>query len=265
MNKIHSILPVILVLILTYLLAVMFWLIFTPKLSENPAIFTQAKLVIIEVPGDIFGNKKVPTKEKVVVKKIKQSKLNLQLIGVLFQRENSIAIVSPSDKPALAKNYRVGDKVKVGVVIKEIGTNFVILKRGEKLEKLTFKKDAKSDDIIIGQFKSSRSKLSTVQKSKLDDYRLNIIKNPKKLLSIVSVVPFFSNGKMLGVKVKPNKDKDIFIGLGFKSGDIITKVNNISVNNFSKFGIIRQLIYSNTAFTLQVKRGNETIVLEVSL
>jgi type II secretion system protein C len=269
MKKIASMLPVILVLILTYLLATIFWLVFTPKSSDNnPVTATQTNLATVVIANDIFGNKEIRTK-KPIVKEVKKSKLNLDLIGVLYKREKSFAIIAPLGSPKRAKNYRVGDDVKTGVKLHQVGRDFVLLqRRGGKLEKLLLvKKKDKRTLFSRGKVNkiTQKSQLDFVQKQQLNDYRDQVVDNPRQLLSVVSLVPFFSNGKMQGIKVKPNKKRKLFYALGLKAGDIITKVNQIRTNNFSNFGTIRELIHSNTRFNLEIKRGNEIIILEVSL
>jgi general secretion pathway protein C len=244
-------------------------LVFTPKLSNNNSVTaTRINLTTSSIPSDIFGNKASST-NKPAIKTVKQSKLNLNLIGVLYKREKSFAIIAPLGSPKRAKNYKVGDSVKTGVKLYQVGRDFVLLeRRSGKLEKLLLIKRI-NKKLLFGNFRAKKltqkSQLNLTQKRQLNDYRDSIVDNPEQLLSVVSLVPFFSNGKMQGVKVKPNKKRALFNALGFKAGDIIIKVNQIHTNNFSNFGKIRKLIHANTKFNLEIKRGNEIIILEVSL
>ncbi len=264
MNKINLVLATVLILIASYIAADIFWLIVKPKVVESgvkPISKYQENLVLA---NNIFGSKKAVVLKKSVAK-VKYSKLNLDLIGVLFKREKSFAMIAPSGQRALAKTYQVGDHIKTGVSVKEIGADFVILQRGAKLEKLIYKRVTTKDDAIDKNIVENKTKLSTIQRQTLNDYRLEIISNPKKLLSVVSIVPTFKNGKMLGVKVKPSKDKQIFKDLGFESGDIITKINHTYIDSFNKFAKIRQIIYTNSAFDLRIKRNNKTVNLSIQL
>ncbi|MBE8232255.1 MAG: hypothetical protein HAW67_00870 [Endozoicomonadaceae bacterium] len=265
MNKINLALAAVLMLIASYIAADIFWLFASPEVvvsSDKPnAVKNQENLVLA---NDIFGGQKIIEVKKAPVKVV-ETKLNLDLIGILFKREKSLAIIAPSNSHALAKTYQVDDDIKTGVSVKEIGADFVILQRGKKLEKLIYKHAGSKEDGIDKVVAKNKAKLSTKQKEVVNDYRAEIASNPRKLLSIVSVIPTFKNGRMLGVKVKPDKDKQIFNALGFKSGDIITKVNHTLVNNFNKFAKIRQIIYTNSSFDLKIKRNNKTVYLSIQL
>ena len=265
MNKINLSFSAIFILIASYIAADLFWLVVKPEVVQSaPHSGGKQYTDNLGLANNIFDNKKIvevvePEPE------IIYTKLNLDLIGVLFREQKSFAIIAPTKNHRLAANYKVGDSVKPGAIVKEIGTDFVILKRGDKLEKLIYKFNDKKSISVKNTSNTQKSKLSTIQRQKLDDYRLEILSNPKKLLSIVSVIPAFKNGKMIGVKVKPNKDKKIFKDLGFKTNDIITKINRIYINNFSNFAKIRKFIYNNSSFDLQIKRNNKTVHLSIQL
>ena len=269
MRQLNFIFTTILVVVLSYIAADLLWLVWKPEVGQASTVAVKkTPLQQISLPTDIFGKRQV-IPVKTPAKKVKQSKLNLELIGVLFKHKDPFAIIAPVGQLSLAKTYQVGDTVKTGVLVHDIGADFVLLKRGDKLEKLLFKKANNAANIISnrgkGPKKSSQSKLSPVQRSTVNEYRVEIVNNPKKLLSLVSVVPFFENGQMLGVKVKPGKDRAIFQALGFKSGDVITKINNINIDNFNKFAKIRQMIYDNLNFDLSVKRDDRIVHLSIQL
>ncbi len=263
-DKLNLIVIAALTLLLSHIATDVFWLIFKPEavqVTVTPKVLQKN----LTLDAHIFGSKKI-VKVAPPKTKVKKTKLNLDLIGILFKDNRSLAIIAPSGVRALAKIYAVGDSVKTGVKVKKIGVDFVILERGKTWEKLLFaKKEGEKNNIFGTKSLTKKSKLSTAQKKKLDDYRLEIISNPEKLLSIVNVVPFFKNGKMLGVKVKPNQDKKIFNDLGFKPNDIVTKVNNTKINSFDIFAKIRDIIYSNNFFDLEVERDNKTVYLSIQL
>ncbi|MBE8190470.1 MAG: hypothetical protein HAW58_06445 [Candidatus Thioglobus sp.] len=262
MNKINLAFVAILTLFASYIAADIFWVFASPEVAAadvKAKISKNHKTLVLA--DNIFGNKIVKKKS---LEKVEQSKLNLDLIGILFKAKRSFAIIAPANSHKLAKNYKVGDSIKTGVSVKEIGADFVILQRGKKLEKLIYKhatKTGKLDNI----FTKNTAKLSSRQKKTLNNYRLEISSNPKKLLSLVSVIPAFKNGKMIGIKVKPSKDKRIFKDLGFKTNDIITKINHTFIDNFNKFAKIRQIIYTNSLFNLKIKRNNKTVYLSIQL
>lgn len=262
-KKIQNGLMAALTLVLSYLAADIFWLLVQPQVAAPIVVNIGGKSTTdLVVKRNIFGKQAAQVKKP--SKEVKQSKLNLVLIGVLFKREKSFAIIAHSNAIALAKTYQAGDSIKTGIRVKEIGENFVILARGETLERLVFKPNG-AGSRVINKSKVHNSKLSITQKNKLDNYRLQIVSNPTKLLSVVSVAPFFKDGKMLGVKVKPNKNKQIFKDLGLKSSDIITKINHIDIDSFDKFAQIRQIIYTSSLFDLKIKRNNKIVYLSIQL
>lgn len=272
-NQINLTLTVILTLVMSYTVSGVFWHIFAPEPKSLITLNTQ-KITPdnLRVASNIFGSKKTfkkapKLKKSKKPKKIKLSPLNLDLIGILFKNSNrSLVMIVPSGSRK-SKVYGVGDKVKPDAVVKTIKADSVIFQRGDQTEELYLKKLKKNTIISDTKNKSNtyKGKLSVKQKKTINNYRSEIIKNPRKLLSVVSVLPFFRGGEMLGVQVKPNKDKKIFNGLGFKSGDIIVKVNDTRVDNFNKFAKLRQTIYSKRRFDLEIKRAGETIYLSIDL
>lgn len=258
-------LTLLLTVVIAYASAQIFWLVFMPNLipTINSIALNQQRATQLNLKNNIFGNKKIVKKS---TKKVKESKLNLTVVGILFRQEKSIAIIAPSSALVLAKTYRINDSIKTGVKVKEIGESFVILNRNGKLEKLQYHKKIAGKSLVTQSKKKTEAvRLSEPQKSRINDYRLEIVSNPKKLLSIVGVIPFFKNGKMIGVKVKPNQDKQLFNALGFKSGDIITTINQISIDNFNKFAKIQQTIFNSSSFDLTLKRQNKTVHLNLQL
>lgn len=272
MNKINLTSAAILTMAISYVIAGIFWRVVAP----NPAFLTapnpQPPQANLRIANNIFGNKKNQKKPPIKSQKIKLSPLNFKLVGILLREpHNSFAIISPLNTNAAAKVYQKGDNLTTDAVIEQIKATSVILKRGEKTEELRLQKPEKNPVISnknrqnTGKRIIQKAKLSTIQRSTLNDYRVEIVSNPSKLLSLVSVLPFFRDGKMVGVKVKPNKNKAIFNDLGFKSGDIIVEINNIRIDNFNKFAKLRQLIYSQSAFDLKIQRNNKNIYLFIQL
>ncbi|CAB5502628.1 hypothetical protein THERMOT_1650 [Bathymodiolus thermophilus thioautotrophic gill symbiont] len=206
-------------------------------------------------------------------KKVKLTPLNLTLVGTVFKRRNALAIIKNGRKKA--KIYRQGDKIIAGVLLKDIAKDYVVIERGEKLEKILIKfkyvdpnANSRSKVVELDEFKQNKfssTALSVKQKNKLGGYLKEISKNPRGLLSLIRIEPNFSDGKLIGFRINSSKEKRLFKELGFREHDVITRINDTMLDSLSASFKIVGLLKKTKNFDIYLDREGEQHIITIDL
>ena len=218
--------------------------------------------------NDLFGHFQSIQVSQKNYKKVKLTPLNLILIGTVFKEKNALAIIK--NGRAKAKIYQQDDEITPGVRLKDVTKSYVVIERGGKLEKILIKFK------YINPRNSSKNKaidfdvpppvkLSKTQKHKLVNYLHKISDNPRGLLSLISITPNFKNGKLIGFKLNSSKEKSLFKGLGFEENDIVTRVNNIVLDNLSASFKMIKLLKQTKSFDFYLDRQGEQHIITINL
>jgi len=218
-------------------------------------------------PVYLFGRNEAKPVSKPVVeqKKVKKTRLNLKLMGVLSSPHMSVAIISKSGK---SESYVLEDSIQRGVVLKEVHGTYVVLDNNGAYEKLQMDelKNVFSGDASQPSAAASRtSQLNAKQRAKLDKVKQKALENPVSIMRYVRFKPVNKNGKIKSVKLWPQKEKEIFKSLGFKSGDQLTEVNGRSIAEISASPDLWQELINSQQLELVVERKGQSIPLSVQL
>ncbi len=73
------------------------------------------------------------------------------------------------------------------------------------------------------------------------------------------------SGQVVGVKVRPGRDRSLFDQSGLKTNDVVTSVNGILLNDLSKMRGILQELQTATVADLEVLRGDQLLNISVSV
>ena len=213
----------------------------------------------------LFGESK---KQNQVVKRQATSapitRLNLTLRGVIASGEASLAKAIIADSSGRENFYGLGAKIPGGAILEEIHTTHVIIKRNDRLETLQLPKEAPkgAKSRVTRRNKPAAKSLARMPTdynketgTLLREFRDVLKTDPQKLMDLVRARPYRENGKLVGYKIRPGKDRKLMGKFGFKSGDVVTSVNGISLDNpINGLEIIKNLTAAN-AVAVDIKRG----------
>ncbi|HEY3700243.1 MAG TPA: type II secretion system protein GspC [Spongiibacteraceae bacterium] len=96
-------------------------------------------------------------------------------------------------------------------------------------------------------------------------YRNQLYQNPGSLADIIQVAPATEGGKLIGYRVNPGRDQAQFAKFGLKPGDIVTMINDVKLDDPQRALELYNLLRSQREAAITVHRGNEDVVLMVSL
>ena len=251
----------ILIILSASIISELIWKMFEKDTStSHPSEFiTQHNTETTSLPNDLFGTLQSTVKQQ--HDNIKSTRLNLTLIGILNQDQQSLAIIKQGS--GKDKIYKINDFIDSSTLIKEIHAKYIILSRNGSFEKLTIKHNNIDFSEIKNTFKPFT--ISTANRSKLMGYLQQLNTNPQKLLSIVSVKPNYTENGMRGFIVSSGVERKLFTRLGFKNNDIIISINNTELTNLSQAIKLRKELSKQTYFDFMIERKGQILPLSVNL
>ena len=179
---------------------------------------------------------------------VKETSLNLKIKGIIHDAmsSESLALISRSEEEA--KVFKINDTVVQGTRLHSIYADRVILDNRNDLESLKLPKE---------EVPTSITKIIDNDIKPLNQFGA-------ELADTIRPTPYFKSGKQAGYRVYPGNDRKKFMSLGLMSGDLITSVNGMVLNDPQKAMMIFQDIEKESQVTLTIMRNNESIELKIN-
>lgn len=210
----------------------------------------------------------------------KETRLQLKLLGLMqaSSSDDSYAIIESSNKAEL---YRVGQAIPVGqnVKLSRVLRDRVLIDNRGSLEALLLYDENE---------RKSQSERATVQKvaepvqntdartvdqrenrrltAMASDYRRQLMDNPMSLADVIRISMARDNaGNVIGYSIRPGRDRKQFADFGLQSGDIVTSVNGVMLDDPSQAMEIYNQLRTAQHASLSIKRGGEDLTIIVGL
>ena len=267
---------IVLIIALTYTFAQLTWKVLpVPELNELLPVSDVTKSSTAGKKGEktkqtsvsqlhLFGEAKVAseTTKTQQVSKAPITRLNLTLRGVIASGSPDVAKAIIADSTGHENFYALGAKIPGGATLEEIHVNHVILKRNNRLETLQLPKEAPRGQTFKSRSRTSRSTARTVTSSAnkdtgtlLREYRETLKTDPQQLMDLVRTQPYRENGRLVGYKIRPGKDRKLLRKFGLRSGDVVTAVNGVSLDNPIKGLEILRDLSTASQVSISIKRN----------
>jgi general secretion pathway protein C len=278
-------LPLLVSLLMTLLvaqgLAVLTWeLLPRPELEAIPvtavnergavAANTAQQRQLQQISGwHLFGEvQKVAPKPIAQVTEAPDTRLNLKLSGVLASSEPRSARAIIADGRGTEKAYGVDDTLPGNAILREIYADRVILEHRGRLETLRLPKEklpggtssavtTRSGNTRGAAAPSSGLNSATAEPAALlRQYREALVSDPQSLMNLVAAAPVTDRvtGRLKGYRIRPGKDKQLLGRFGLMSGDVVTSVNGVALDNPIKGLEIMRDLTTASSVTLEVER-----------
>ncbi len=273
------------ILLLTHSLADVTWrLIPQPEIVDDaiPIALLQARTApstVANVPSanviakwNLFGkievNKPKPKLEQ-SIETAPPTKLNLKLKGLFFSDNKISARAIIADAKQREDSYAVGDDVPGGAIVHDILKTKVVLMRNGKLEVLELPKEIPLSAANSGSSASASryrnnlraSSSPIIDSSKgdqgelLKQYRDALVSNPQSVMGLISARPYSKDGRLVGYRIKPGKDRHLLRRFGLRSGDVVTSVNGVPMNNPIKALEVLRDLSTATSLSVEIERN----------
>jgi general secretion pathway protein C len=184
------------------------------------------------------------------------SSIPLVLTGIIAASDprNGLAILGPS--PAAAKVYAVGDNVPGGAKLHSVLSDRVMLDRNGSLEYLLLPRKVQGGGLPNGPAPSVAA-LPT-ENPVVDRMRKLMNDDPGLVADIMRPQPVFAQGKQRGYRVYPGRNRQAFVRLGLRPGDLVTAINGTPLDDPSRGqDVFRTIGSSNEAHVTVMRNGQQ--------
>ena len=260
----------ILVMIIAYYVARMVWLFFPadeemlwmpPSAPTSSAATrndgTPARNYQPIVDAHLFGTASADDVEVVEeTDDAPDTRLNLKLRAAVAAVDEQVAHAIIADGTGEEKVYFIKDTVPGGAMLHRVQTDRVILNRGGTLEALRLPRDYTQGARPAPRSASNRG---TAQNS----IQQVLANNAASLTEVLRPQPYMPNGQLRGYRVFPGRNRQQFLRLGLRPGDLVTEINGVALNNPAQGMEVFQSLGNSTQVSVTIERGGTSQVLNL--
>lgn len=210
-----------------------------------------------------------------IEKGARETRLNLKLRGVVASTQDGLgyAIIEHNSRQDI---YAVEDELPVQgkVTLAKVMKGRVVLDNGGTYELLELFEDSVLDAQAAQPAPARLAPRPQAEAASGDDrsamvvaqnYRERLYENPQSLAEVVTVSAVRENGELLGYRIAPGKEQEQFELLGFKTGDLVTSVNGIALDDPANTLRLYQTMRSASEAVFDVQRDGAPVTISVSL
>lgn len=190
------------------------------------------------------------------IENLKETQLTLLLKGTVSGDNGppSLAIISNNSNEE--KVYSINDLIAPGITLHSIYTDQIIISNNNELEALKLPKELAENTPTIVRDSRANKRTSITQNTRSQIAPLSQFGT--KLADTIRPTPYFSDGAQMGYRVYPGNNRRQFMSLGLLSGDLITNVNGVALNDAQKAMTIFQQVENENQVTLTIIRNNKS-------
>ncbi|NOH55611.1 type II secretion system protein GspC [Vibrio coralliilyticus] len=234
--------------------------------SVTGSVSKDSGLNIAELQNsNLFGRyqAQAPVEKKPVVTEAPKSRLNVILVGVVTSTEanKNLAVVASRGQQA---TYGIGETLEGtrATVVQVLYDRIIVDNSGRNetvmLEGLKYTKN-------LQQQPKTKSIKADVSADKLDEIRSVIRKDAKQIFQYVRMSQIKRDGEVIGYRLTPGKEKELFESVGLQSGDIATQINGQDLSNPATMGEIFKNMSQLTELNLTVERDGQPYEIYIEL
>lgn len=242
----------------------------TPSQRQGISVSDEKKLAGWHLFGVAGSNTNKEAQAAIARKQadMPDTRLNLKLRGVLASDDPNGAYAIVAEPGGVEKSYGIGDTLPGGARVSEVFEDRIILDRGGRFE--TLRLPEKKSNLNAGRVRhrsSARRSPAGLQNTaaSFQKYRDEVKKNPGSLLKYVKATPARKNGKFIGFRVSPGKQRGALAELGLKSGDIVTSMNGVKIDSPENGMKAMQSLGKGSSINVSVLRDGETLSMNLTL
>lgn len=190
-----------------------------------------------------------------------------------------------ADQPGLARamirhqgqraQYAVGDKLPVqgNVILAKVLVDRVILDNGGRYESLWLYDPNASGQGVNAQRPPPKAYTPKALDLRQDvavtdvvsDLRDKVYTNPATLAEVIRVSVARDGDKLLGYRIAPGRDQEQFQRMGFKTGDVVLRINDTPLDDPRRALELYNLLRDAREASFTVRRDDTELTLMVSL
>lgn len=195
-----------------------------------------------------------------------ETRLRLVLKGTVADSDQAKAFAIIGENGGGAdKVYWVGDDIPGSAKLYSVHADRVILRRAGKLEALTLKTLLDKASTSTRAKAPARTANSDGQSAGMRELREQLVANPAQITDIIRPQPVYANGQQLGYRVYPGRDRQRFVELGLRPGDLVTEINGSALNDPAQGQQLLKQVTESDVINLTIQRGGQTQTLTLRM
>jgi len=294
--KLSALVTLLVVVYLAFLLSKLVWLLWpkppitllTPSHHANQSSGASNNSAQHIVEQFLFGKKTVTNnnntaKQSQVINNAPETRLSINLTGIVAVNnddEAGIAIIESQGKQVsyLVEEVVLGTRAEVAQILPDrvilnVNGRFETL----MLDGLDFNKTvsmpvlAARDDAEMGPQKLELSELqidATADpdvKEAIIETREELLEEPGKLFDYIRVSQAMNDGELIGYRLSPGKEPELFKQMGLKNNDLAISINGYQLTDLKQAMSAINELRNSTDANITIERDGEQIDVQFSL
>ena len=187
-----------------------------------------------------------------------------KLLGVYYSTDEKYSSAIISDDHGDADVYTVGQALGARYKLDSIKPTLVLIKTGEKLEKIELPQEGDSGGAgparVARATPIQRQPPPGSQTSQIEE-ALGAASMATPLTDLVRPQPVYADGKQLGYRVYPGRNRQQFTKLGLKPGDLVTQINGAALDDPARGLEIFKVLEEGNQVSVTVERDGQSQVI----
>ncbi|PAY01362.1 type II secretion system protein GspC [Pseudoalteromonas sp. HM-SA03] len=276
--KLSRIIVVLSVVYVAFLFSQLFWLLWpvpqTQPLLPASQLYSQSSSGITSqgiVAQNLFGeaNAKPDSKPQPVVSDAPETTLNVRLTGIVAVSQDDGAGLAIIESQGRQETYSVdapitGTRAKLARVLPDR----VILDVSGRFETLmldgiefsrTVAMPTKPKKIV------NSTTSPTPSRNELANRRQELLSDPGKLFDYIKISPERRNGELIGYRLTPGKDPELFKQVGLQANDLAIAINGFQLTDMKQAMSAINELRTSTDANITIERGGQVMDVQFSL
>jgi len=188
--------------------------------------------------------------------------VNLTLNGTVASEIPNYSVAIISDGGDDQEVYVIGDSVGNNTTLHAVYADRVVLNEKGVLTNLKLPREFTSSPVASPR----RATITRQQPDNSRSIQAMVTQNLTKLTDVIRPTPYRVDGKQVGFRVYPGRDRRKFADLGLRPGDIIKDIDGRELTDASQAMQIFQSLGTSEQVTVTIERGgkSESLVLKTS-
>ncbi|MDH4022874.1 MAG: type II secretion system protein GspC [Gammaproteobacteria bacterium] len=265
---------VVAVVLIGYYLARVFWLLYptAPIAPWQPPQPSQQMAQVAAAPPDssaiaathLFGEASTEPPELTgdAALNAPDTSLSLQLRGAIAAKDPKTAHAIIADASGNEHVYFTNASLPGGATVQQIQADRVILSRAGQLEVLRLPREGE------GGRSGGRAMPATFRPPEANvgaNVQELVAEKAAGFLDVVRPQPFMPNGQLKGYRIYPGPNRQQFVALGLRPGDLVTEINGVALNNPAQGMEAFRSLGDASQLTVTVERDGQPQVLSLNM
>ncbi|MCF2911084.1 type II secretion system protein GspC [Pseudoalteromonas sp. DL2-H2.2] len=269
------------VVYIAFLFAKLFWLLWpapqTQPLPTQSQVYAQNSAAVSSrsiLGHNVFGKaneKPVVEAPKPVISDAPETQLNVRLTGIVAVSQDDAAGLAIIESQGRQETYLVQDAIKgTRAKLAQVLPDRVILDVSGRFETLMldgieFSRQVATPVQSRRTTAAKPNRMSDKARKELKQRRDELLAEPGKLFDYIRISPERRNGQLVGYRLRPGKDPELFKKMGLKNNDLAIAINGFQLTDMKQAMSAMNELRNSTDASITIERDGQTVDVQFSL